>query len=319
MEILDRAIYDEAPYFHATRRGGTVVARGVATCSLGHRVAGPAADGKPDGAFADWRWDGRRLTIENDPFGMYPVFYAASEDEVWVSSSLVKLLAEGVSSCIDWPALAVFLRLGFYVGDDTAFKAIRVLSPDGRVEWENGQTRVTGGYVFPKPQRITHASAVEGFAALFAAAVERRVPDHDSFAVPLSGGRDSRHILLELAKQGHLPKFCITGRRFPPAGREDERIAALIADRLGIEHVVVGPPAGQIQSQLHANVKTHMTAPRRAWKLAVAEHLHAAVRASYDGIGGDMLSGAAPLDARHVSLMEAGRYRDYARLVFRKG
>jgi asparagine synthetase B (glutamine-hydrolysing) len=158
---------------------------------------------------------------------------------------------------------------------------------------------------------------VEGYVELFRAAIARRLPDHDDFAVPLSGGRDSRHILLELCAQGRPPRFCITGRRFPPAGSEDERIARLLAAAVGVDHVVVGPPRGQVRSLVAANLKTNLTAPRRGWKLAVAERLRQSVRASYDGIGGDMLSAGAMLDPAVAALVEAGRFHEYARFLFR--
>jgi asparagine synthetase B (glutamine-hydrolysing) len=316
MDRPDVSLFEHAPLLRIERTDRDLVVRGATSATFGHRIdRGPGSP--PDGVFAAWRWDGRAVTAENDRYGMFPLFYHATEGEFAISPSLFALLRQGVPADIDWPALAVFLRIGFFIGEDTAFRAIRILPPDGKLEWRDGRLDLAGRYHFPRAQSLARTAAVDGYVTLFRAAIARRLPATDDFAVPLSGGRDSRHILLELCEQGRRPRFCITGRRYPPAPPGDERIAALLTDALALPHVVVGPPAGQIPSQLAANVRTNMTAPRRAWKLAVREYLTAHASTSYDGIGGDMLSGGASLNPRQVQLMEAGQYEAYARSVFR--
>jgi hypothetical protein len=317
LSTLDPTSPDRVPYFHVTSVGGRVVAQGAPSCSLGHRIT-RRPDRKPDGVYADWQWDGRRLTVENDRHGMFPLFYFTRGDEFCVSPSIFTLLARGAPTEINWPALAVFLRIGFYVGEDTAFAAVRALPPNATLQWQDGRLLLSGGYHFPKPLHVSRPSAIEGYVALFKAAVECRIPDHDDFAVPLSGGRDSRHILLELCARGRPPRYCITGRRYPPALREDERIAAVVAAEVGVKHVIVGPPDDHIGSLVRANIKTNLTAPRRGWKLAVADYLKETVSVSYDGIGGDMLSGAASFDRSSLPLLDSGRLDEYCRRVLRR-
>jgi hypothetical protein len=67
------------------------------------------------------------------------------------------------------------------------------------------------------------------------------------------------------------------------------------------------------------NVITNMTAWRRAWKLSIAEYERSTVRASYDGIGGDVLSGGSSLDQRRIELIDAGRLQEYCRYELRLG
>jgi asparagine synthase (glutamine-hydrolysing) len=312
----DIASFSDARYFHVRKVGAELVTRGLASCSLGHKL--PSAKlARPDGIYAEWNWNGRCLTIENDHYGIFPVFYFAKQDEFCVSSSMFKLIEEGASTEIDWAALAVFLRLGFYVGEDTVFKAIRVLPPNARLEWDAGQLRITGGYHFAPLQRVSRQAAIAGYVALFGNAIQRRIPDHDNFAVLLSGGRDSRHILLELCGRKRPPQFCLTGRHYSPASAEDERIAGLVAGAVGVKHVVVDPPKDEIRSLLDANLQTNMTAPERGWKLSLAAYLKGKVAASYDGIGGDILSGGTTLDARSVELMQSARFAEYSRYAFR--
>jgi asparagine synthetase B (glutamine-hydrolysing) len=309
-ERRDVELFERVPCFHLKKLGESIVTSGLPTCLLGHKISrGPKA--KPDGVFAEWSWDGRRLVLENDRYGMMPLFYFATEAEFCVSFSIFKLLDEGAPRELDWPALAVYLRTGYYVGDDTCFKAIRAVSPGVRLEWEDGRLSVSGGYHFAPSQHVSRKAAIEAYVSLFRAAMNRRMPKHNDFAVPLSGGRDSRHILLELCERKRPPRYCISGRRYPPATGEDERIAAVVARTLGVKHVIVDAPDGEIGALLTTNIITNMTAWRRAWKLSVSQYERTTVSASYDGIGGDVLSGGSSLDRRRVELIEAGRLGEY--------
>ena len=317
MTELERSpLPDGASYFHARKGQAGVVTRGAASCVVGHKiVCGPEAE--PDGVFGEWRWDGKRLVVQNDRFGVFPLFYFAIGDEIGVSTSIFRLLWLGAPRSLDWRALAVYLRTGYYVSNDTCFQAIRTLPPNARLEWAEGRLHVRGGFHFAEAQRLTRESAIEGYVSLFRTAIDRRLPEHDDFAVPLSGGRDSRHILLELCERKRPPRYCISGRRYPPATGEDERIAAMVASALGVKHVVVEPPDGEVPALMKTNVITNMTAWRRAWKLSIAQYERTTVRASYDGIGGDVLSGGSSLDRRRVDLLEANRLEEYCRYELR--
>jgi hypothetical protein len=309
---IDVDSFDGAPYFHVKKHGDRIATRGSPTCLLGHKISrGP--NEKPDGVFVEWHWDSERLVLENDRFGMLPFYYFATEDELCLSSSIFKLLVEGASRELDWSALAVYLRTGYFVGEDTCFKAIRSVPPNARLEWKGGRLHVSGGYQFAKAQRVSRESAIESYVSLFRVAMDRRLPADDDFAVPLSGGRDSRHILLELCDRKRPPRYCISGRRYPPASGEDERVAALVAGALGVKHVIVDPPRDEIRALLATNIVTNMTAWRRAWKLSIAEYERGTVAVSYDGIGGDVLSDGSGLDRRRVELVEAGRLGEYCR------
>ncbi len=80
-----------------------------------------------DQVFARWHWKGEQLVIENDRWGIQPIFWAASANAVHVSTSLDALLDAGVPAALDDAALAVFLRIGYFVGNDTPFRSIRAL------------------------------------------------------------------------------------------------------------------------------------------------------------------------------------------------
>lgn len=309
-----RDLIEQNTYFTCTISAAQTTIRGATDCRLGHQIERNSRD--PDGVFAEWHWDGDSITVRNDRYGMYPVFYYSKNDRFFVSPSIFQLLELGAPADINWPGLGAFMRCGSYIGTDTVFEHIHALPPAATLTWSKGKLSVEGGYRIPKKLEISKAEAVDSYIDLFRAAIERRLPDHEDMAMPLSGGRDSRHILFELARAGRKPKYCVTGRRFPPDRYEDELVAAKLAEAVGVEHILVGPPPHQVESYIRSNVKTNMTAPRRGWKFSILERLQQDVCVSYDGIGGDMLSGGSALNPQRVKAMDAGNYEEFCRAMF---
>lgn len=279
----------DAPFFHVSRKGNKLETRGMTSCLLGHKV-NRAPDTIPDGVFAEWEWDGRQLRVRNCRYGLYPLYYFSVKDEVCVSNSIPKLLAEGAPTELDEAALAVFLRLGFFIGEDTPFRAIRQVPPNTTFRWKDGTLEVSGQLLLGRLQRLNRKSAIEGYIEHFKAAIHRRLPSSQDFVVPLSGGRDSRHILFELVEAGYSPKFCITSRHYPRRPSKDVEVAAQLCKALDLRHVVLDPPKSRVRAELVVNVETSFCSDEGAWLLSMAEYLKGKVEIVYHGIGGDTLS-----------------------------
>jgi hypothetical protein len=276
----------------------------------GHRIS--RADGSHDGIFAEWRWDGRRLTVRNDRYGFQPLFYFCAASEIAVSTSILALLAAGAPADLDEDALAVFLRLGFFVGNDTPFRSIRVVPPDAQFVWEDGQLKVDGRYWHGRPQRLTRDAALDAYIALFRQAIARRPPNDDNFVVPLSGGRDSRHILLELCDRGWRPRYAVTIPRYPPRAGEDERVAALLARATGVPHLLLDQRADRLESEWRKNWQTHLCADEHAWYLPMIDHLESDVTTVYDGMGGALSVAGRFLSADNIRRFDAGHFDQLA-------
>jgi asparagine synthase (glutamine-hydrolysing) len=288
--------WTDQPFFHAKRVGAEFRTRGVARCAVG----------RPDGVFAEWAWDGSSLTICNDRYGFFPLFYAARGDELWVSPSLFKLVAEGAPRDLDDAALAVFLRMGGFVGGDTPFAAIRQVPPAASFVWRGEPPAVRGEYAIARTQHLSRDAAVDGFVTLFREAIRRTAPDPARVVVPLTGGRDSRHIVLELCAQGRRPARCLTARPHPPKAADDVDVAAHLAHVLGLEHLVLDQPPSHFQSEWEKNAHTHLCTVEHAWALPIAEYFNGQGFAVYDGIAGDSLSQSQFLNATRVQLFERG-------------
>lgn len=264
-------------------------------------------DGDLDGVFGSWEYHDGTVRVAVDRLGFFPLYYYSSATEFCVSPSLVALIGQGAPRDLDDDALAVFLRTGWFLGDDTAFAAIRAVPPSRRFEWSAGVLQIEHT-VRPMHERvITRADAIDEYIDLFRASVARRlVPGDEPFTMPLSGGADSRHILLELVRQGRPPAEVVTGaqRLHCP----DVAVAGMLSTRLGIPHTIVDAPmdAGWA-NELNKNVQTNFCADEHVWYLPVAEQLLASTRFSYDGIAGDVLSAAADLTEPVVVGMRAGR------------
>ncbi len=293
-----------AEFLHIYRRNAQFVTEGVSSCSLGYRIEA-AAKSVPDGVYAAWEWDGQAVRVTNCRYGMYPLFYYATADEFCVSSSLVRLLQRGVPRELDHAALAVFLRLGYFLGGDTAFRTIRQLPPHAVLRWRDGHIELASSLAQGTLQPLSRAAAIDGYASLFRAAIQRRLPGDHEFILPLSGGRDSRHILYELLEAGQRPKICITARHFPPRPDPDVEIAGNLCTALQLHHVVLDLPASRVRAELKKNVATQFCSEEHAWALRMADYLKGQASILYDGLAGDILSAGLYQSAQKLRLYYA--------------
>lgn len=301
--------WPEPPVFSALYSNGVVTFQGEPCVRLGHSLPGRTLE-SPDGVFVAWDWDGAKLSVRNDRYGFYPAYCHVSDSRVMVSPSLPALLRQGAPASLDEEALAVFLRLGYFVGNDTPFSGIQALPPAVDFEWRPGQWHVRSGRSDPPAQSLSRAAAIEGYAALFRAAMEKRFPQ-GSYVFPLSGGRDSRQMLLQLCALGAPPEECVTGAKFPPEP-QDFIVAARICEFLGISHRALSS-GNDLRNDLHANAMQNFCADQGGWLTPVAAYLREHTRDTYIGIGGGELTAVMAPNRIQLALFEARDTRELAR------
>lgn len=299
------------PYIHIIRRAGLLEVSGEVACSLGHQISRGGGE-PPDGVFAEWNWDGATLQARNDRYGCYPLYYFATKDEICLSPSILDLLARGAPTELDDRALAVLLRLGFFIGEDTPFRHIRRLPTAAHFEWTQAGLSVSGSIALGKPSHLSRAAALDGFITLVRQAVRRRSPPNGDFVMPLSGGKDSRHILFELCAAGYRPRTCVTVKHYPPRPNEDAEIASQVTQALGLSHTVLDLPRNRLRVEVEKNLLVDMCAYDHGNFLIMARYLEGLCDTAYDGLGGDILTGAASLTEGRIRLFEAGRLPELA-------
>ena len=183
----------------------------------------------------------------------------------------------------------MFLTVGYYVGQDTPFAAIRTLPPAGKLTWGPG-----GLIVASQPRRfatvsMTRELAIEEAIERTRTAVARCLPDDDApFLLPVSGGRDSRQILLELIRAGRAPAAGLTVRQYPTDWGGDAPYGEGLCRALGIKHRTL-QPGPMIAAEWRKNRLTNYCADEHAWYLPVVDALRGASAFTYDGLGGGML------------------------------
>jgi hypothetical protein len=300
------------PHLLLTVRGGDVALAGTPdACTAQPWPNDPSSSD----VWVRWRWDGETLVVENDRWGFAPLFYSAGNDYVAVATSIPGLLRLGVGRDLDDAALAAFLRLSHFVGDATPFRAIRTLRGGSRLTWRPGTSTIARGEPpSPRPQALTRSAMVDGYITLFRQAVRRRLPrDEQRANVPLSGGRDSRHLLFELRHAGRRHLDTVTVRQYPPNVDDDARVAPIVADAVGVSNAVLPYDRALVAAERRKNVMTSYCADRHVQFLPLVEYLGRHADVIYHGLGGDTLSGAhLEEEATALALLARGRIDDLA-------
>jgi asparagine synthase (glutamine-hydrolysing) len=299
----------DEPYLRLTCRDGAIVHEGALSCYRGlQKQATPARDCP----FFSWLWEDNTLTIENDRYGFYPLFYYSCKNQFLISPSLLTLLRRGAPTDIDWPALAVFLRLGNYVGMDTPFRHIRLVPPNAKVLREEFSFRIEGSRPRISPDlNLTREAAMDGYIQLFREAI-REMPAEGEAVVPLSGGRDSRHIFLELCRQKVLPLSALTVQPEPYFQTDDVAIAQQLTKMASAPHTTVYVPAKTVSLERRKNRLTHMATFEHRWILAAAENVAKMNATVYEGVGGDTLSTAWGLSSNRIRTLDQGDLKGLA-------
>lgn len=287
-ELPQRGISSVFPYLSICNFDGIPITEGTKSAAFGTEVE---CDYRGGGMFARWSWDGNTLTAQTDPFGMYSLFYAVTNDGLAISTSPVQLIANGVAAEFDNVSLAVFHMLGFFIGGDTPFRAIKVLN--GNLRWTPSSGLSISEHEIGRRDVIrTLKEAIAEYDRLFATAIRRcgQALTHE-LVVPLSGGRDSRHILLEVVRQGLPLDHCLT---FDPSmGEEtdpDSFGARLVTERLQVPHRMIPALESRYRDQIITHGMAHLCTDEHVQYLAAYRYFRTQDCAIFDGIAGDSLS-----------------------------
>ena len=268
---------------------------------------------------AGWQLEDGTLRVYADRLGIAPLYLGVDGGTIAVSDSAVEA-ARAVSSPPDADAIALFLQIGFLVEEDTLYARVRALKPGERLTIRpDGIVETNGGALAdPVPcGTLTRAQVVDQYIDLTTSAIKARLPDTDQrYGIPLSGGRDSRHLLLGSHAAGRAPDFVATHYAMPPQRDEDMRVAAELASALGLEHRKSAIDFSSFLSDAaRKNVALDYHTDEHHWYLPLAESLAPQLDALMDGLGGDSLINNVFKRPDLVENLRAGRYEAAAAAI----
>jgi asparagine synthase (glutamine-hydrolysing) len=196
------------------------------------------------GEFALVLWDGsaNRLLAARDPFGVRPLCYATSRDELWAASDPEQFLtATLVPPEPDDTMVVEFLTRHIRARGRTFFRAIRAV-PGGHVLSATRTTTSTFDYRILPEVDATFANAgdcYEAFREVFTTAVHRRLVSDKVVLADLSGGRDSSAVVCVadrlLREQPSLaPGLIAANAAYPGMACDESAYVAAVAKRVRI-------------------------------------------------------------------------------------
>ncbi|HEX6994647.1 MAG TPA: asparagine synthase-related protein [Gammaproteobacteria bacterium] len=226
----------------SVRRDGVSIALGVLE-SDGHWSV-PRAP-VPDGSFALFRADGDHVELVADTAASRTIWYAMT-NEVFVASTSQRAVVSVLGDFRPNLEAAAWLLSSGALGPGRGWDArVERVPPGGRVllrraSWRLETREMPISLEPPAGAPPDPDELGRGLEAIVDDVAARLDLDFSRWVVPLSGGVDSRGLLLALgrARRGYGDLKCITwGRRAALDERgNDARIARELAERLGVEH-----------------------------------------------------------------------------------
>lgn len=289
-----------------TDAAGSTTVSGQTTACCGN----PNGDTLCCDPFCEWTWDGASLVARTDRYGFFPLFYYQWERGIMLSPSISALLSAGAPSRLDDAALAVLLRRWMCVGEDTPFEQIHSMPAGGRLSWTPGKpAHVDGSFVFGRRTDPSRSAAVDGYIDRFRHAIRKR-PARAMRIVPLSGGRDSRHIFLELVASGQRPDVAVTVGRVGRQITSNAETAAAVAARAGVRHETLRLPDSRWRAQRETVQAMHLCALETWWLRSFTRYLDQLPERPtvYEGVAGDVLSSGLYKDAALRRLYDRGDF-----------
>jgi asparagine synthase (glutamine-hydrolysing) len=211
----------------------------------GWRTWGPAFLPKLRGMYAFAMWDRERRIgiVARDPFGIKPLYVAATRDALWFASEVRALAGVAGPPRISPDAVGAYLAYGSVPEPLTILEGVRAFPPGAwaEISLHDGRVRVSDPRPFARPLEPAGArdAAPAEVGALVRDALRDSVAHHLVSDVPvaafLSGGIDSSAVVALAAESaaGRLDTFTVT---FSEAAFDESAVAARVAKRFGTRH-----------------------------------------------------------------------------------
>ena len=182
----------------------------------------------------------RSVTLTRDPFGIKPLYTAATAHGLAFASEPQALLEAGlVARSLRPAARDELLQLQFTTGAETIFAGISRVLPGETLTCADGnvlERRRIAALPEGGPEQIDEATALERLDR----ALEQSVLLHQRSDVPygmfLSGGIDSSVVLALMARLNNQPVLAFTAGWDIPGAADERAHAATVAKAVGAQH-----------------------------------------------------------------------------------
>jgi len=288
---------------------------GSTSASFGHSVMDDR--NVECGVVARWDWDGESLAVESDLHGYIPLYFSHSKNRIIVSDSPLAILDRQDRPETDSVSLGFFCRAGFVIGERTLFRGIERVPARTRIKWTSGSLRIDTESDAIGSEPTSVKEAVDGWIDRFETAMTRRLPSHDSFDIPLSGGRDSRMILLELERHGRLPRRVLSLGSQNSNKTSDFTLASQLADRLGLPFEGIRHrESDSLKVEHDRHVACGFEAMEHVWLMPLWNELLAGGRPWFDGLGVGSLTRNSAASPEMTRLLRSGDISSWSREFF---
>ena len=188
----------------------------------------------------------RRIVAARDHFGIKPLYYCVTDNEVLFGSEIKALLAHpAVQAQVDLEALQDYLVFQFVLGERTLFGGIHKLPPGSwmEVDLETGAIGVHK-YWDPSFNVDEHHTAryfSERIRELLEDTVKQQLRSDVPLGTYLSGGMDSSIVTMLAAEHYPGTLKCFTGSFLEGPEFDESGYARIVADAAGAEMHLVHP------------------------------------------------------------------------------
>jgi asparagine synthase (glutamine-hydrolysing) len=241
-------------------------------------------------AVAIWHASERRLVLARDRFGIKPLYYRESGDELAFASEL-RALPRGE---VDLDALEAFLAFNSIPGPLTIFRETRKLQPGHVLVWEDGRVRLER-FARPTPgdtRDDEEAELVEELRSRMRDSVRAHLVSDVPVGVLLSGGVDSA-LLAALAAEESTEPLRTFSIGFEERSFDELTDARRVAERYATRHreLVLRPDAALLLPALAAAFDEPFADSSALPTYLVSELAADDVKVALSGEGGDELFG----------------------------
>ncbi|NPB03008.1 MAG: asparagine synthase (glutamine-hydrolyzing) [Thermotogae bacterium] len=261
-----------------------------------------------DGMFAFGFWDGRKLLLARDRFGVKPIYWTTGRGIFAFSSEIKPLLSlSWVSKAIDTEVLKFHLTFLWSPHPMTAFKKIRKLPPGHLLIWDGKEVKVRPFY-HPMQDVREHSPSPEELRKALRHSIESQTMADVEVGLFLSGGLDSATV----AALSPFPMRAFTLRFRGEDMREEifspeEYYAHVVAKRFNHELI---PVEVRFNEETFYKVVSHLEEPVGDGA-AISNYLlsegarRLGIKVVLAGTGGDELWGGYP---RYRALLLAKQF-----------